>query len=116
MDENPYKAPCEQGYEPPNVANQSRSLFATIFTLFCLALTAFFLFVFVFLMADFAETSPAWRDWSEAAAAVWGLLNSAMWAATAAATWANRERLRAVMLFADLFVLLSFFVLIVMFK
>ena len=116
MDENPYKAPCEQAYEPPSVASKSRSLFATIFALFCLGLTAFFLFVFVFLMADFVQTSPARRDWSEAAAAVWGLLNSAMWAATAAATWLNRERLRAVMLFADLFVLLSFFLLIVVFK
>ncbi len=116
MDENPYKAPCEQDNEPPSVASTSRSLFATLFALFCLVMTAFFLFVFVFLMADFVQTSPAWRDWREAAVAVWGLLNSVMWAATAAATWHNRERLRAVMLFADLFVLLSIFVLIVMFK
>lgn len=116
MDENPYKAPCEEANEAASVASNSRSLFATIFALFSLVMTAFFLFVFVILMADFLETSPALKDWSEAAAAVWGLLNSAMWGATAAATWANRERLRAIMLFADLLVLLSVFVLIVMFK
>lgn len=116
MDENPYKAPCEQANEPASVASESRGLFATIFALICLAMTAFFLLAFVFLMADFVQTSPARRDWTEAAAAVWGLLNSAMWAVTAAATWANRERLRAVMLFADLCVLLSFFVFLIMFK
>lgn len=116
MDENPYKAPCEQGNDPPSAGSKSRSVFATLFASFCLVMTAFFLFVFVFLIADFVETSPAQRDWSEAAAAVWGLLNSAMWVATAAATWAERDRLRAAMLFADLFVLLSFIVLVVLFK
>jgi hypothetical protein len=94
VEENPYKSPGNQGiegFEHP-VAYRRRGSMG----------------ILEFMM------NPRSQDWRLAAVSIWALVNAATWSLTAWATWTARAKIRTAALFADLAVLASPIVLLVL--